>query len=46
MPKRSGGRCPDIDAPDQNKNQRDHQGGRDCAKVEYVDIGQDRSLAK
>src|SRR6516164_3577602 len=43
MPDRSG-RCPDIDASDQNKNQRDHQCGRDSAKVEYVDVSQDRSL--
>ena len=32
MPDRSG-RCPDIDASDQNKNQRDHQCGRDSVKV-------------
>jgi hypothetical protein len=43
MPDGSG-RCPDIDASDQNKNQRDHQCGRDGAKVEYVNVGQDRSL--
>jgi hypothetical protein len=27
--------CPDLDASDQNKNQRDHQCGGDGAKVEY-----------
>ena len=39
-----GGCCCDIDASNKNKNQRDHQCGRNGAKVEYVNVGQERSL--